>query len=103
MENKQRPFDCIQGFLSSKINCSTLWEKNSTKPLCQSVDAYKTYFDHYLNILKMDYEDQLDTFECLKIDCHDFYWKAKQIDTFPDYIPGIKTVIVSILTKSVIA
>ena len=101
MENKQKPFECIQGFLASKINCSTPWSKNSTKAPCQDVEDYKTYFNHYLNLLKMDYEHQLSTFDCLNIDCDDYYWKAKRIGTFPDWVPGIQTVIVSILAKTV--
>lgn len=100
IENSQKPFECIQDYLSSNINCSGFWEKNNTKPVCQKAEDYRTYMKHYMNLLKMSPKEKLAKFDCLKPNCMDFHWRAKRLGSMPDF-SGITLTILSILDKSV--
>ena len=68
-------FDCIMGFIASKMKCAIELEKiyfPKKYPICQSHEDFKSYVDLRLKIYQGYYDDDLKI--CHQRKCHQNSW-----------------------------
>lgn len=75
-------WQCIQKFLSAKMNCSTPWEAEYSKPgqkLCETKEEMNDYFELRRHLNRGTFSEELKEMGCFKINCRQISWSTKQL------------------------
>ena len=82
--NELKKRTCFEGFIASKMNCSTPWETDKTdKEPCGSAEDLKAYMNLRLDIYTGKYKEDLH--ECLLQNCETKAWTARKMANYDDY------------------
>ena len=79
-ENKQRQFDCINRFISNRLNCSFPWDRiQGINKFCQSAEEVDKYHQIYSQIMMKNPElqEDLKKFGCTLQNCIQNTWVSE--------------------------
>lgn len=100
-KNRQRPFDCINDFIQSKLKCPIPWRKGKkeTNETCDAKQTIEWYLGNQASIFAQSKNEELKEFGCMISNCEETIWSLEETQTFSSKItqtwgiPSNKTLI----------